>query len=109
MVLKLLTPWNGKVVGDVIRFIAEVQWLKMILQRRRITDWAEFERDNKFSKNFINGTQSRHFYNVVVVSKVSGIPQGGTDIVGLNERLDAYGFTRLLPSSIMKELVQLED
>jgi hypothetical protein len=23
----------GKVVGDVIRFIAEVQWLKMILQK----------------------------------------------------------------------------
>jgi hypothetical protein len=52
MVPEALTPWNGKVVGDVIRFIAGSTMAKDDLAKgRRIYRL----RDNKFSKNFING------------------------------------------------------
>lgn len=34
-------------------------------------DWADFEKNNKFSKNFINGTQSRYIYGITPIIEKS--------------------------------------
>ena len=34
-------------------------------------DWNDFEKNNKFSANFINGTQSRYVYSIQIVNKKS--------------------------------------
>jgi hypothetical protein len=57
----LTLEWE-KLLEMLLDFIAGSTMAKDDLAKGEgFTDWAEFERDNKFSKNFINGTQSRHF------------------------------------------------
>jgi len=43
-------------------------------QSEGFVNWNDFQNNNKFSRNFINGTESRHVHHIKVVEKVASTP-----------------------------------
>jgi hypothetical protein len=91
---------NDKVYFDNGEFISGDQYAKA----EGFKDWNDFKKNNKFSTNFINGSQNRYVYSIKTVSEkpdsISQEENNTTPIEGLKERLQDYGFTDLvIPSN----------
>jgi hypothetical protein len=73
-----LTPLGyGKIVGDVLKLVEGSTMDKEYLAKAEgFANWSDFEKNNYYSENFVNGKQARYIYKVELVSVNPQAKQG---------------------------------
>jgi hypothetical protein len=112
--VRLLPIGYARVVGNIIRLEEGSSMDKdYVAQSEGFDDWNDFEKNNKYSANFINGKQGRYLYSIEPVKisnkKTSNVTNTKTQKVTNNPTSGIIDKTLNDPTKIPLNIIQAMD